>query len=465
MSWRDEHGSLTFWGSGASSGPADRFGRADAGDLGENWTAWAGGGLSVSDRQAVGGSAAVLADVWTADEFADDQWSQVTVETCDAGAGGGGEFIGPGVRMDTAGNGYVGIYFFNSGTPAVQIYKAVAGSFTRLETAAAPVLEFPFTMRLQVVGTELVLIVNGQALISAYDSTYTAGSAGVTAFDAAAISSFTAGDQPEFAAWFLSTDEATGIETWLGYSNDNLPTTAVRTQTFRVLAPTAPADGQPHRVIIPLPTIANEDASGSFGDGITELAALDAANTYNATIVEPSFAVEPWYADCDGDARFQYESFMAQAFAPYVRRTYGPGELWLVGFSKSGYGGLGLLLRHASVFDRGAFWDFPADQVDYRNDPTGTIDGDGVNYGTDANFQANYRLTTHAASWIDSEDFGDTRVWIGGFAVFETDIADCDALLTGLGVEHLVETPTERAHLWTSGWLSDALDGLASSLP
>ena len=60
-------------------------------------------------------------------------------------------------------------------------------------------------------------------------------------------------------------------------------------------------------------------------------------------------------------------------------------------------------------------------------------------YGTDANFQANYRLTPiflegHKLPFISSN-----RIWIGGYQAFQTDMSDYDALLNSEGIPHTTE--------------------------
>ena len=79
--------------------------------------------------------------------------------------------------------------------------------------------------------------------------------------------------------------------------------------------------------------------------------------------------------------------------------------------------------------------------------------GAASSYGTDANFQANYRLTpafldAHKAPFVSSN-----RIWIGGYNIFQTDISDYDALLTSKGMAHSTETPQNMAHRWDSGWV------------
>ena len=66
-------------------------------------------------------------------------------------------------------------------------------------------------------------------------------------------------------------------------------------------------------------------------------------------------------------------------------------------------------------------------------------------YGTDANFQANYRLTPiflegHMLPFMTSN-----RIWIGGYGVIPTDMSDYEALLNTVGILHTTETPDADA--------------------
>ena len=116
----------------------------------------------------------------------------------------------------------------------------------------------------------------------------------------------------------------------------------------------------------------------------------DAENTYNLTVIEPSFSKDPWYADTDNPS-MQYETFMTTQLEPWARATLstsGHEQSWLIGFSKSGIGAQDLILKHPDLFTLAASWDFPAEMS------ASTEFGDSaVGYGTDANFQAKYRLT------------------------------------------------------------------------
>ena len=77
---------------------------------------------------------------------------------------------------------------------------------------------------------------------------------------------------------------------------------------------------------------------------------LDAQDQYNLTIVEPSFAIDPWYADNPTDPNLHYEAFVTKDLVPWVTQNLtppagsqplapptGPGQNWLIGFSSPGW--------------------------------------------------------------------------------------------------------------------------------
>jgi hypothetical protein len=108
---------------------------------------------------------------------------------------------------------------------------------------------------------------------------------------------------------------------------------------------------------------------------------------------------------------------------PWVAKNLaisGSEQNWLIGFSKSGLEAQDLLLKYPSVFTLAASWDFPADMSSY--DQFGSDSEAG--YGTDANFQANYRLTTSFVAAHETPFLTSNRIWIGGYSLYETDVSD-----------------------------------------
>jgi hypothetical protein len=85
-----------------------------------------------------------------------------------------------------------------------------------------------------------------------------------------------------------------------------------------------------------------------------------------------------------------------------------------------------------------------------------------ANYGTDANFQANYRLTQAFVDAHKAPFLGTNRMWIGNAdGLYQGDMTDYDALLTSEGIAHSTEPPpAAMAHRWDSGWVPVALAAL-----
>jgi hypothetical protein len=233
------------------------------------------------------------------------------------------------------------------------------------------------------------------------------------------------------------------------------------THVLRVLRPTDPTPGVPHNFLYVLPV---ESGQGTdFGDGMATLLSLNAQNRYNLTIIEPAFGITPWYANNPDDPAVQYETFMTRDLVPWVEQNLGAGtpagggQNWLIGFSKSGLGAQDLLFKYPQLFSLAASWDFPADTATYDE----YAPSSSAVYGTDANFQANYRLT---AGFLDAHKtpfLSSNRIWIGGYDVFGADVADYDALLSSEGIQHSTQAPLQMAHGWDTGWMQSALSALS----
>jgi len=251
---------------------------------------------------------------------------------------------------------------------------------------------------------------------------------------------------------YLSTG-AQGIQSYSLNSADN----GLGPQTVRVLTPAHPAPGVAHNFLTVLPVEAG--LGSSFGDGLATLQALDAQDKYNVTIIEPTFAIDPWYANNPDDPHLRYETFMTKVLVPWIKRnlaTTGHEQVWLIGFSKSGLGAQDLILKHPRVFTLAASWDSPFgassyDQFGYDS---------AANYGSDANFQASYRLTEAFLYAHRTPFLASNRIWIGGYGLFQADDSDYDVLLTSEGIAHSTETPQYMAHRWDSGWVPIALAAL-----
>ena len=427
---------------------ADDFDRPD-GPLGRAWTDMTGHGLVISSRAVTGTDTdGNSGDLRTKEVYAGDQYSQVEITRIRLT---GTQWIGPVVRGQHRGrDGYVGIYYWDNGRPELMLFKRSAGTWTQLgRSYKSGPLPDRTRLRLEAVGNTLAFLLDGVQVITATDNSLTGGNPGIMANGTASAGNWSGGDAG-FGVTYAST--ASGIATYNVVSSDN----GYGAQELRVLRPTSPAAGVAHNFLIVLPV---EAGTGStFGDGLATLQALHAENQYDLTIIEPTFSIDPWYANNATIWNLRYEAFITQQLVPWIRQnlaTTGNEQIWLVGFSKSGYGAQDLILKHPHLFTLAASWDFPADMSSYDQ-----YSGAASSYGTDANFRANYQLTStfvadHAAPFRRSN-----RIWIGGYSLYQTDVSDYDHLLTAAGIAHTAETPAEMAHRWDSGWLPIALAAL-----
>jgi hypothetical protein len=424
----------------------DNFARADGG-LGANWAAMTDAPMTISSQTVVGTGGGYSGEIWTGSAFSGNQYSQITITA----ALSGNQWVGPSVRAQNGGQDlYTGVYWANGGSPMLGIYKRAGGSWAMLTQLATAPLAVGSTLKLEAVGSTLALLVNGTERVTAYDPvTLTGGAPGIVDNGNAAADNWSGGTQG-FEAHYLSTD-ANGVDTYDMISANN----GYGPHTLRVLRPTNPAAGVAHNFVYTLPV--EVQGGTTYGDGLDTLRALNAANQYNLTIIEPSFGAPPWYANNPTDSNLQYETFMASDLQPWVKANLATTAIeqhWLLGFSKSGLGAIDLLLKHPDLFTLAAAWDFPADMSTYN-----AYDA-AQNYGSDANFQANYRLSGTFVDAYKTPFLTQNRIWIDGYADFRVDVEDFDTLLTSHGMLHTTAPEVQRTHLWSSGWVPSALAGL-----
>ena len=235
--------------------------------------------------------------------------------------------------------------------------------------------------------------------------------------------------------------------------------------TLRVLLPDDLKDNQYCRVLFILPV--HKDGDFRHGNGLAEVRRRNVHNTHQLICVAPSFSSTPWYADHDRNPAKRDESHLLRTVMPFVEthypvRTDVQGRL-LIGFSKSGWGAMTLLLRHPDRFHRAVAWD-PGIRID-----TGPFGKDfdreqrmQTNFGSRENFEA-HRVSTLIRT--RGKDLGDdVRLFYfncagnhrtaGGTQLHE--------LMTRTGLPHHYVMDRPRQHRWDSGWLPEAITFLVN---
>ena len=186
--------------SGNSATPgADDFNRADGG-LGANWTDISDGGLSISSQAVAGLSGGLAGDIRTGESYPGDQYSQLEVTSTQLS---GGQWIGPAVRTQNGGQDtYLGIYFWNSGSPVLTLYKRSAGTWIQLGNSynCGP-LAAGTKLKLTAVGSRISFLQDGIERIAATDTSLTGGAPGIIAFGQAKADNWSGGTATSTGAY------------------------------------------------------------------------------------------------------------------------------------------------------------------------------------------------------------------------------------------------------------------------
>lgn len=233
-----------------------------------------------------------------------------------------------------------------------------------------------------------------------------------------------------------------------------------RTATrLRVLLPDTYDPARSYRTVYVLPV--EPGSAAAYGDGLTTVRQANLHNLHDTVFVAPSFSDMPWYADHAKNIRLRQESHLIRTVIPFVEARYAvertaAGRL-LLGFSKSGYGAVSMLLRRPDLFGRALAWDSPLAMVN----PASGYGYLGI-LGTRANFAANYQITTLLQRQAAQLVGGPPRIFLGGWGYQFTrqDHATVSRLMTQLQIPHVYDVGRQRAHVWNSGWMPGAVGQL-----
>lgn len=234
--------------------------------------------------------------------------------------------------------------------------------------------------------------------------------------------------------------------------------------TVRVLLPDDYNANDRYRVLYVLPVVSKDDRR--FGDGLLEVQKHNLHNTHRLICVAPEFTEMSWFANHASDPALRDETHFLNVVLPLVDDSYATiatqeGRL-LVGFSKSGWGALSLLLRNPDLFHRATGWDTgirvdtgPIEEADRQN----RIDRI---WGTRANFER-YRLSSliKTRGKLLGEEARIFYFNTGGRR------AEGGAILHQLMVEreipHRYVFEPKIPHRWDSGWMPEAVAFLVAN--
>ena len=244
-------------------------------------------------------------------------------------------------------------------------------------------------------------------------------------------------------------DDAKGIQVFTVSS----PYTGGKNR-IEVLLPDKLEPGKKYPVLYVLPV--GGDFGGQYGDQIQEIRKSDAHNKYGIICVSMAFDKVPWYGCHATDKKIRHDEYIKLVVVPLIEKTFPasplPEDRLLIGFSKSGWGGVSLFLRNLDFFGAVCSWDAPL-----------MMDEKGLKWGSAKHFGT----PEHAAAYVpvtlikkhSSELAGKSkRMAIFGSSLYGKDTKEFHKLLDNLSVPHFYDNSLKGKHHWESGWLPKALD-------
>jgi len=230
-----------------------------------------------------------------------------------------------------------------------------------------------------------------------------------------------------------------------------------------VLLPSQYEVGTPYPVLYILPV--HPGIGGRWGDGLQTARGLRIHDRYGLICVSPSFDAWPYYGAHHDDPGIRHEEFILEALIPAVEGLYATKQVaddrLLLGFSKSGWGALSLLLRHPGVFGFAASWDAPLMMSEKNFGLYETAE----HFGT-AEAMRGY-VPAHWAKRNARYFQRDPRLAVLGRNFFGTrwlhDLPHTwrfHRLLDKLGIQHLYDNSIRVPHTWNPAWMQPAVQKL-----
>jgi hypothetical protein len=174
----------------------DTFTGTNNDPLSGNWTTEVGGWQILSNMaNATNGGGFSMAK-WTADDFNDDHYAQCAVNYTATTA------IGPAVRMDANGNGYV-ISAYDTGTNTADINEIHTNGTANTAIGTPFAVTVGDVLKLEAIGSTLKAYKNGVLQDTVSDGTYTTGEAGMFGYLNASCDTFQADNTSGGAASFI----------------------------------------------------------------------------------------------------------------------------------------------------------------------------------------------------------------------------------------------------------------------
>jgi len=223
-----------------------------------------------------------------------------------------------------------------------------------------------------------------------------------------------------------------------------------RPTAVEVLVPDQMIVGKHYPVLYLLPV--NDGIMGQWGSGIVEARRHNIHNRFNVICVSPEYDYTPWYGDHPTDPTLAQESYLIKAVIPMIEERFpvieGPNGRILLGFSKSGFGAMSIVLRNLDFIGKVAVWDAPLTMKNYFSGEEEMVRV----FATPENF-AQYCIPTLIEKHLSALQNSVSRIVLVSNGNPNDSITSLHKLLEKNSISHRYALDTKREHTWTSGWL------------
>jgi hypothetical protein len=222
-----------------------------------------------------------------------------------------------------------------------------------------------------------------------------------------------------------------------------------------------PDNGQIDALLLVLPV---EPGLGTqWGDPMAIAKKANLHNKHKLLIVMPTFVQTPWFGDHPAKAGVRQESHLTQAILKAIDQLYAPKagdqrRRLLLGFSKSGWGAVSLLVRYPALFESAAAWDAPlmVDKIsEYKMADV---------FGTKTYFTENYYLPDQLRQQGPALEKR-ARIALMGHAFFGDQMKRAHQLMNELKIPHYQSDSASTEHKWDEAWMSKSIEQLLKMKP
>lgn len=166
----------------------------------------------------------------------------------------------------------------------------------------------------------------------------------------------------------------------------------------------------------------------------------------NVVFIQPDYIRIPWYGNHISNKSIWQLDFTVDLIKSYrLKYSNKKFKVYLLGFSKSGWGSMNILIKYPELIDGILIWDAPLSTK--WNEKWGMH----YSFGNEENFMNNYYLMRE--NGIEFERLKNKKIVIGGYDLFEKQTKDFLIRLDENDIKYIYDDNLRTKHEWNKDWI------------